>query len=102
MEELVNNLQGSEYYHPLKKLGTDYQPRIFELNGMALDQYYFANIWSVKEKLFKRRDLEEITKAYGNKFDMLNLQWIFRSKKYIHMGPADNLTMLIPRTLPFV
>ena len=95
VEELVNNLQGSEYYHPLKKLGTDYQPRIFDY-GMALDQYYFANIWSVKEKLFKRRDLEEITKAYGNKFDMLNLQWIFRSKKYYHMDPADIYELLIP------
>lgn len=95
VEELVNNLQGSEYYHPLKKLGTDYQPRIFDY-GMALDQYYFANIWSVKEKLFKRRDLEEITKAYGNKFDMLNLQWIFRSKKYYHMQPADIYALLIP------
>lgn len=95
VEELVNNLRGSEYYHPLKKLGTDYQPRIFDY-GMALDQYYFANIWSVKEKLFKRRDLEEITKAYGNKFDMLNLQWIFRSKKYYHMQPADIYALLIP------
>ena len=95
VEELVINLQGSEYYHPLKKLGTDYQPRIFDY-GMALDQYYFANIWSVKEKLFKRRDLEEITKAYGNKFDMLNLQWIFRSKKYYHMDPADIYALLIP------
>lgn len=95
VEELVNNLQGSEYYHPLKKLGTDYQPRIFDY-GMALDQYYFSNIWSVKEKLFKRRDLEEITKAYGNKFDMLNLQWIFRSKKYYHMDPADIYALLIP------
>ena len=95
VEELVNNLQGSEYYHPLKKLGTDYQPRIFDY-GMVLDQYYFANIWSVKEKLFKRRDLEEITKAYGNKFDMLNLQWIFRSKKYYHMDPADIYALLIP------
>lgn len=95
VEELVNNLQGFEYYHPLKKLGTDYQPRIFDY-GMALDQYYFANIWSVKEKLFKRRDLEEITKAYGNKFDMLNLQWIFRSKKYYHMDPADIYALLIP------
>ena len=81
VEELVNNLQGSEYYHPLKKLGTDYQPRIFDY-GMALDQYYFANIWSVKEKLFKRRDLEEITKAYGNKFDMLNLCLLYTSRVF--------------------
>ena len=95
IEELVNNLQGSEYYDPLKKLENDYQPRIFDY-GMALDQYYFANIWSVKEKLFRKRDLEEITKAYGNKFDMLNLQWIFRSKKYYHMAPADIYALLIP------
>ena len=28
--------------------------------GMALDQYYFANIWRMKDKLFKKRDLEEL------------------------------------------
>ena len=56
----------------------------------------FANIWSVKEKLFKKRDLEEITTAYGNKFDMLNLQWIYRSKKYYHMSSADIYALLIP------
>lgn len=95
VEEFVNNLQGSEYYAPLKKLGGDYTPRIFDY-GMALDQYYFANIWSVKEKLFKKRDLEEITKAYGNKFDMLNLQWIYRSKKYYRMASADIYALLIP------
>ena len=81
--EFISNLQGSEYYAPLIKLGGDSTPSIFDY-GMALDQYYFANIWSVKEKLFKKRDLQEITKAYGNKFDMLNLQWIYRSKKYYH------------------
>ena len=63
---------------------------------MALDQYYFANIWSVKDKLFKKRDLQEIIKAYGNKFDMLNLQWIYRSRRYYHMAPADIYALLIP------
>lgn len=95
VEDFVNNLQGSEYYAPLKKLGQDCTPRIFDY-GMALDQYYFANIWSVKDKLFKKKDLEEITKAYGNKFDMLNLQWIYRSKAYYHMAPADIYALLIP------
>ena len=50
--EFISNLQGSEYYAPLIKLGGDSTPSIFDY-GMALDQYYFANIWSVKEKLFK-------------------------------------------------
>lgn len=95
IEEFVNSLSGSEYYAPLKKLSNEYRPGIFDY-GMALDQYYFANIWSVKEKLFKKRDLAEITMAYGNKFDMLNLQWIYRSKKYYHMAPADIYALLIP------
>lgn len=95
IEEFVEELKGSEYYAPLKKLSNDFSPSLFDY-GMALDQYYFANIWSVKEKLFKKRDLAEITIAYGNKFDMLNLQWIYRSKKYYHMAPADIYALLIP------
>lgn len=27
---------------------------------------------------------------------MLNLQWIYRSKKYYHMAPADTYALLIP------
>lgn len=95
VEELINSLEGSEYYAPMKKLGSDFHPTLFDY-GMALDQYYFANIWSVKDKLFKKRDLKEITMAYGNKFDMLNLQWIYRSKKYYHQQPADIYALLIP------
>ena len=95
VEEFVNGLKGTEYYRPLSKISQEYKPLLFDY-GMALDQYYFANIWSVKEKLFKKRDLEEIIKAYKNKFDMLNLQWIYRSKKYYHMAPADISALLIP------
>ena len=45
---------------------------------------------------FFRNDLAEITKAYGEKFDMLNLQFIFRSKRYFNMAPADIYALLIP------
>lgn len=95
VEEFVNSVKGSEYYLPLSRISQEYTPLLFDY-GMALDQYYFSNIWSVKEKLFKKRDLEEITKAYGNKFDMLNLQWIYRSRKYYRMSPADIYALLIP------
>ena len=50
---------------------------------------------SVK-KLFKGNDLDEITKAYGEKFDMLNLQFILRSKRYYKMEPAAIYAQLIP------
>ena len=50
----------------------------------------------MKDKLFKKRDLQEIIKAYGNKFDILNLQWIYRSRRYYHMAPADIYALPIP------
>ncbi len=54
IEEFVNSLKGTEYYSPLSKIGEEYTPLLFDY-GMALDQYYFANIWSVKDKLFKKK-----------------------------------------------
>lgn len=95
VDEFVNCLKNTEYYAPLSRFGEESTPLLFDY-GMALDQYYFATIWSVKNKLFGKRDLEEINKAYGNKFDMLNLQWIYRSRKYYHMAPADIYALLIP------
>lgn len=95
VEEFINSLQGTEYYSPLSKIGNEYTPLLFDY-GMALDQYYFSNIWKVKDKLFRKKDLSEIIKAYGNKFDMLNLQWIYRAKKYYRMTPTDIYALLIP------
>ena len=43
-----------------------------------------------------KRDLEELTAAWGSKFDMLNLQWIYRSKRYYHMTSAQIYALLIP------
>ena len=95
LNDFVSCLKGTEYYSPLSKIQEQATPLLFDYS-MALDQYYFANIWSVKDKLFKKRDLQEIIEAYGNKFDMLNLQWIYRSRKYYHMDPADIYSLLIP------
>ena len=67
-----------------------------DIDRMALDLYYFNQIWSVRKKLFKGNDLDEITKAYGEKFDMLNLQFILRSKRYYKMEPAAIYAQLIP------
>ena len=53
-------------------------------------------IWNIRKKLFKGKDLEEITCTYGEKFDMLNLQFIQRSKRYYNMDPASIYALLIP------
>ncbi|NCB91753.1 MAG: hypothetical protein EOM40_04165 [Clostridia bacterium] len=95
IEEFVANLKGTAYYQPLQSLARLESPTLFDYE-MALDLYYFSAIWKNKDKLLKKKDLEEITRAYGNKFDLLNIQWIYRSKQYYHMDSADIYALLIP------
>lgn len=95
MEELISALKGNELYIPLSKIQERENALLFDY-GMALDLYYFTQIWTVRKKLFKGKDLEEITSIYGEKFDMLNLQFILRSKRYFQMEPASIYALLIP------
>lgn len=95
--EFIRSLEGTEYYTPLHQLyaGGGENLLVFDY-GMALDQYYFSSIWKGKDKLFSGRDLKEITAAYGRKFDLINLTWIFRAKKYYHMERSRIYSLLIP------
>ena len=95
MDEFINALKGNEFYSPLSQIQNHDTALLFDY-GMALDLYYFSLIWKVRRKLFSGKDLEQITNAYGEKFDMLNLQFIFRSKRYFSMAPADIYALLIP------
>ena len=95
MEEFINALKGNEFYGPLSRIQNRENALLFDY-GMALDLYYFSLIWHVRKKLFSGNDLKEITMAYGEKFDMLNLQFISRSKRYFNMAPADIYALLIP------
>jgi V/A-type H+/Na+-transporting ATPase subunit C len=97
IEEFIQNIKGSEYYVPLNRLlSSDAEnPTVFDYS-MALDQYYFSLIWKMKGKFFSGIDLEEITMSYGRKFDMLNLTWIYRSKRYYHMSAPAIYALLIP------
>lgn len=95
LEEFVGNLKGTEYYAPLSGISGAEPPTLFDYE-MALDLYYFRLIWKNKDRIMKKRDLEEITAAYGQKFDMLNLQWIYRCKAYYHMASTDIYALLIP------
>ena len=48
------------------------------------------------EKVLKKDDLELFIRDRGSKIDLLNLQWIYRAKKYYNMKPADIYLLLIP------
>lgn len=94
-DELIENLKGTEYYDTLKKLKDSPSVTLFDYD-LALNQYYFTTMWKKRKKILKKKELELYTRDCGSKIDLLNLQWIYRAKKYYHMKPADIYSLLVP------
>lgn len=92
---LVENLKGTEYYKPLKALDDAGTATLFDYD-LALNLYYFTTMWKQRKKILKKRELEIYTKDCGTKIDLLNLQWIYRAKRYYHMVPPDIYPLLVP------
>lgn len=94
-DELVENLKGTEYYAPLRKLRDAQNVTLYDYT-LALDLYLFTSTWKEQKKVLKKKDLELFMRERGAKIDLLNLQWIYRAKKYYNMKPADIYLLLIP------
>ena len=95
VDELVENLKDTEYYEPLRRLKDSGAATLFDYD-LALDLYYFTTLWKSRRRLLKKKELEIFTRDCGSKIDLLNLQWIYRAKKYYNMLPPDIYTLTIP------
>lgn len=94
-EELVDQLQGTEYYKPLKRLQETSDPSLFDYN-LALDLHYYSNLWRQRKKFLKKDEMELFTNEIGSKIDLLNLQLIYRSKKFYNLTSTETYALLIP------
>lgn len=92
--ELVANLKGTEYYDVFSKLENLTSPTLFDYE-LALDHHFFQDFWRNKDKLLKGKELNNITKIYGHKIDLLNIQWIYRSKRYYQLSNSELFAILI-------
>lgn len=96
----MENLKGTEYYAPLKRLESG-EPYLFDYD-LALNLYYFTTMWKKRKKILKHKELEIFTRDAGAKIDLLNLQWIYRAKKYYNMLPPGYFHTLIRYTTGFM
>lgn len=94
-DALIENLKDTEYYGTLKRLRDGQAVTLFDYD-LALNLYYFTSIWKDRKKTLKGRELEIFTRDCGAKINLLNIQWIYRAKKYFSLAPADIYALLIP------
>ena len=95
INELVDNLRGTEYYDTLSRIRDSEAATLFDYD-LALDLYYFTTMWRKERKLLEGNEREMFLKDFGTKIDLLNLQWIYRAKKYYHMLAPDIYALTIP------
>jgi len=92
--EFMPALAGSEYEKLLMPIFMSGCENLLDYE-VALDLHYFSKVWKLRG-LVGRDEQEVIRTTFGTKIDLLNLQWIYRSKKYYNMDSAIIYSMLIP------
>lgn len=95
LEELVVALEGTPY-HDLIQYYMNESPerRIFYME-MNLDRYYFKKLIAQVEKL-SGIDQEPVKEILGKNTDILNIQWIYRGRKFYRLTSEEllNYTLL--------
>lgn len=94
IQDLVSNLEGSVFYELLADLSDTPGVTLFDYE-LKMDLLYFKTMWKAHGKL-SRQEETIITQCFGSRLDMLNIQWIYRSKKYYRLSSADIYALLIP------
>jgi V/A-type H+-transporting ATPase subunit C len=87
-------LKDSPYEKPFSNLEEgELKPSII---GEKLDIYCFMRIWQKIEKDFHREDKRALKDVYGKQIDLLNILWIYRTKKYYSGGNTETVPTVIP------
>lgn len=85
VEEFIGNLKGTIYYKILRPLiEGDGEIKIFDIE-MALDMYYFKWIIKAKDKYLGGKNKHVIESFNEKELTLINMLWIYRSKKYYKM-----------------
>lgn len=95
VEDFVGNLKGSPYHEPLSLMLQRGRASLPDLET-ALDMLYFKTIWKIKEKYLSKEERGILVQCFGTRMDMLNLEWIRRSKKFYRLSAGEIYAMMIP------
>ncbi len=93
--ELIEALAETPYYSILKNIYNSGHATLFDYN-LALDLYNYSTLWKERKKYTNLNEMTIVKRDIGSKIDLLNLQWIYRAKKYYNMAIGEIYSMLIP------
>jgi V/A-type H+-transporting ATPase subunit C len=89
--EFFELIQSESYYKVFKEYENITSDIPLEKLEVKLDQFYFTKIYKIAEKNNK-----ELKNMIGTEIDLLNVIWIYRSKKYFSYLEEEIKNILIP------
>lgn len=95
MDALTAALAGTAYAEVLRNVGMGGKATLFDYE-FALDMFYFKNLWKRVRRDLKKEDREAVIQSVGTQIDTLNLEWIYRAKRYYRMDAAKVYALIIP------
>lgn len=95
MDEFIANLKGTIYHNLFTTLYHSNHHTFFDY-AMELDVFYFKTVWKSKDKLLKGAEKKSFTDCIGKQIDLLNIMWIYRSKRFYAMDDSAILSIIIP------
>ncbi len=88
IEKVTQKLKGTPYYNGLSNLTKeDAMTREFHIE-MKLYVALYRTLFEKAEKL-EKADQKAVKEVLGFKIDLLNMQWIYRAKKYYNISPEE-------------
>lgn len=94
MEDFINNLAGSVYEKPMRKVMELENPVLFDFE-MSLDLFFFSYIWNHQDLFVPKGEEKYFVDSIGSQADLLNLMWIFRCKNYYSVSESQIYSFLI-------
>jgi V/A-type H+-transporting ATPase subunit C len=93
---LLTLFKKTRYYEVLKRFVDRYEKdrNLFPIE-MSLDFQYFSLLEETGKKL-GRIDYRYVEELIGAQVDLLNIQWVYRIKKYYNLSSAQILNYIIP------
>lgn len=93
-DDFVNACKNTMYYSVLKRVSAK-DATLFSL-AMMLDGFYYKNMWESIQRYVSKDGVAPFKEYIGTSIDLLNILWIYRSKKYYDTPNEIIYTYIIP------
>ena len=93
--ELIDCLAKTVYYPTLKLLKDNENAALFDYESQ-LDIFLFKTMWDICTEQMPASYRKVLKDIYGEQIDLLNLQWVYRGRKYYRLTEAQMFKLLIP------